>query len=117
MFRGKASIFLMNIVKGLEQRKETLDPILRAVFARYKSHEYSSEFIARIPQMIISLPSGLNRLQNQAPDLLAYYDEIFIPAVKAQTEKIQMRALSHWPLDLLNQNRRGEPFSLEKAGI
>jgi len=96
-----------DIFRGLETRRLMLDPVLSHVFD-YQPQNHHAEMIVRVPQMLAQYPDGLDRLRQQAPDLLYYYNSTFLPAVRNHIDKLEKRALSGWPMELFAEKREGE---------
>ncbi|GEM_PF-7001943 len=97
----------------LEERQQTLDPLLQNAFSNnYKeSKQEHAELIARTSEMMIAYPDGLVRLEQQAPALLLYYREVFLPAVENHRNLLESRALSNWPLNRLAASPHEPPFA------
>ena len=87
------------IAQDLELKISTLDPILQNAFLpNYKTNDQiHAELIVRIPQIIVNYADGIYRLQRQAPNLLNFYKEVFLPKIKAHIEYLENRALGEWP--------------------
>ncbi len=103
----KRDVFL-DIQRELISRRALLDPILADVFSSpyyQKNNQIDMELIVRIPQLLVSYPDGLERLQKQAPRLLDYYQNVFLEAVKKHITLLEGRALGGWPLELFRRNR------------
>lgn len=83
------------IAAALEKRKSELDPILQGAFgACYKKQgQVHAELIVRVPQCIAAYPDGLDRLEQQAPQLLDYYQRIFLSAIVKHTEVLAEKAM------------------------
>lgn len=100
------------IKNDLRSRKVSLDPILALAFNKdYEVAQQSdAELIVRVPQMLAEygVIVGLQKLQQQAPNLLNYYKNTFLSAVKAHCDKLEKRALRAWPKDLFMKSRTTE---------
>jgi hypothetical protein len=100
------------IINHLRQRQRALDPILQRAFGQnYEQYnQCAAELIVRVPQMIIQYqnqaPNGIERLQNQAPELLTYYRDVFLVAIREHTARLEQRALQEWPRELFERNRQ-----------
>jgi hypothetical protein len=88
------------ITADLQQRQNSLDSIISSVFVGYEEKYYHSEFIVRVPQMIVEYLDGLERIRRQAPALFNHYSNVFLPAVIKHIEKLEKRALSNWPIEM-----------------
>lgn len=128
IFKNKGNPYLDSDVKNknlfteiaaeLQQHQDGLDPILRQVFLLYSADQHHAELIVRVPQMIVEYASvegnnGLRRLENQAPRLLAYYNNVFIREVESHINKLEQRALRNWPKELFNHDRT-EVYGLQR---
>ena len=93
-----------------------MDTIFKEVFNLYDKGQWEAELIARVPQMMLQYPDGLRRLEQQAPLLLSYYQEIFLSEVESHCELLESRALSSWPKSLFDQAVSSESdFSLARV--
>ena len=105
------------IVLDLHARKARLDSIMQHVFdSSYQKTQWHSEVIVRVPQILVSYPDGLRRLERRMPALLAYYKNVFLVAVRERIQALEERALSGWDKALFDQVATArEPFALEQA--
>lgn len=118
------------IAAALEKRKSELDPILQGAFDAFykKQDQVHAELIVRVPQCIAAYPDGLDRLKQQAPQLLDYYQYIFLSAIVKHTEVLAEKAMGEGlspalfraPLDATQGSyrlsRRDEEMPLAEAG-
>ncbi len=98
------------IANNLNNRRNQLHPILQGAFSQsyQSSNQVDGELIVRAAQMIVQCDNGLVLLRAQAPELLDYYENVFLAAVKEHTNKLEARALSDWPKDLFTQSRQNQ---------
>lgn len=103
------------IADDLEQKQLSLDPILRGAFIdSYKDNkQVHCELIVRVAQVMVAYTNGLLRLQQQAPALLNYYNQVFLEGVKKHIENLETRALSGWPRNCFVP--QGRIFHFEKT--
>jgi ankyrin repeat protein len=72
------------IALRLSKELAELDPILKDAIETYPKEKWSNELIARVPDIIMNYghETGLEILTKQAPDLLDFYRQKFIPRVR-----------------------------------
>jgi len=89
-----------------------LDPVILDVFTHpiYNQPSYSPEWqriihhrelIVRISELIARDPgqagATIDRLRGDVPELLSYYEDVFLPAVNAHINELIEKALGGWP--------------------
>ena len=89
---------------------EKINDILLAVFS-YQPASFHGELIVRVPQILVEYPDGLAQLTAQAPLLLNYYMNKFLPSVKNHSKTLEKCALGNWPKELF-ENRSSVNFSI-----
>lgn len=85
---------LVPIIKNLQAMQSTIHPTFSAIFL-YSEKEWSPELLARGIELIAAeKEEGLKILQEQAPDLLLFYKDIFLPECRRYvTEKLTAKPL------------------------
>lgn len=83
---------------------EELDEIVGNIFSSpnyINETDYQAELIVRIPELIARGKEGVEaEIRTHLPDLMAYYENVFLPKVRAHTESMREIALGYWPLEI-----------------
>lgn len=83
---------------------EELDKVVGNIFSSplYTNEiDYQAELIVRIPELIARGKEGVEaEIRTHLPELMAYYENVFLPKVRAHTESMREIALGHWPLEI-----------------
>lgn len=103
------------IANKLKKNKNKLDNILKYAFSQLyeEAKQVHAELIVRVPEMLAryanAYPNGMTILKQQAPELLTYYEEVFLHAVNKHIDKLECRAMSNWPKELFLQGHKSSP--------
>lgn len=103
----------------LENKKSKLNHILeRAFLPNYKAKQQEhAELIVRVAQIIVTYPKGLELLQDQAPRLLHYYINDFLPDIKNHIKKLEAKAFGHWSPQLFARSSVPSVVAASAANI
>jgi hypothetical protein len=75
---GNKKIF-QQIVKRLQALPHRVCDQIAQVFESYDAREWDLELIVRVPEILAEDESGRAKLEQHYPDLLSYYQSIFMP--------------------------------------
>jgi hypothetical protein len=79
------------IVKRLQAWPHHVCDQIKQVFDSYEPKEWDLELIVRVPQILAENESGRAKLEQHYPDLLCYYQSIFMPLCERHIDYLRAR--------------------------